>query len=300
MEISILTAFLAGIVSFLSPCVLPLAPPYLAYLGGTTIDQISGDDRPVEPGVTRRVFVSAIFFVLGLATVFVLLGMGASAFGQVLVRYKPEFAFVAGGIIFALGLHFYGLRAALVVGLVTVLLILVLGTLPDYVPDLAANGLGVDMLWIGGISVALFLLGRYWQSDRLPFLDREARFEGPRQAGTFGASYVIGIAFAFGWTPCIGPILGAILSLAAQEETLMAGTVLLAVYALGLGVPFLIAAAFIGPFLVWARGFRRHMGVVEKVMGLLLIVVGVAMVTGDFERFAYFLLETFPALATIG
>ncbi len=180
------------------------------------------------------------------------------------------------------------------------LIVLAMATLPGLVPDLGPEGPRAAVIWIGALSVLLWALGRHWQTDRLPLLDREARFEGPRSAGSFGASYVIGIAFAFGWTPCIGPILGVILSMAAQEETLMAGTALLAVYALGLGVPFLIAAAFIGPFLVWARGFRRHMGLVEKIMGLMLIVVGVAMVTGDFERFAYFLLETFPFLATIG
>ncbi len=245
MEISVLTAFLAGIVSFLSPCVLPLVPPYLAYLGGTTLDQISGERAAIEPAVARRVFVSAVFFVFGLATVFIGLGMGASVIGQALVRYKVELAQVSGGIIVVLGLHFLGVI-------------------------------------------------------RIPLLNREARFSGPAQAGSFGASYVIGLAFAFGWTPCIGPILGAILGLAAQEETLSAGTGLLAVYAAGLGVPFLVAAAFVGPFLGWARGFRRHLGTVEKVMGLLLIIVGTMMVTGDFERFAYWLLEMFPGLATIG
>ena len=245
MEISILTAFLAGIVSFLSPCVLPLAPPYLAYLGGTTLDQISGDDKPIDPAVSRRVFVSAVFFVMGLATVFVLLGMGASAFGQLLRENKHILGQISGGIIVVLGLHF------------------------------------------------LHIL-------RIPLLNREARFEGPQQAGSWGASYVIGIAFAFGWTPCIGPILGAILSLAAQEETVSSGTALLGVYAIGLGMPFLIAALFVGPFLQWARSFRRHMPLVEKVMGLMLIAVGIMMITGDFERLAYFLLETFPSLAEFG
>lgn len=245
MEIGILTAFAGGIISFLSPCVLPLAPPYLAYLGGTTIDQISGDDGDVDPAVARRVFWSACFFVLGLATVFVALGMGASVVGQTLVRYKDVLGQVAGGVIVVLGLHFLGVI-------------------------------------------------------RIPFLLREARFEGPAQAGGFGTSYLIGLAFAFGWTPCIGPILAAILTMAAQEQTLLAGTTLLAVYALGLGVPFLVAALFVGPFMRWARGFRRHLGLVEKVMGGLLIVVGAMMITGTFERLAFWLLETFPILATIG
>jgi cytochrome c-type biogenesis protein len=245
MEVGLATAFLGGIISFLSPCVLPLAPPYLAYLGGTTLDRISGEGHAVDPRLARRVFVSACFFVLGLATVFVALGMTASALGQVLLRHKELLGQISGGVIIVLGLHFLHLV-------------------------------------------------------RLRFLDSEVRFEGPAHAGTLGTSYLIGLAFAFGWTPCIGPILGAILALAAQEESLGGGTLLLAVYALGLGVPFLVAAAFIGPFLRWARGFRRHLWLVEKLMGVLLVVVGLMMILGEFERLAWWLLETFPALGAIG
>ena len=245
MEIGILTAFAGGIISFLSPCVLPLAPPYLAYLGGTTLDRISGEDQDIDPRLARHVFISACFFVAGLATVFVALGATASALGQMLLQHKVLLGQISGGIIVVLGLHF------------------------------------------------LHIL-------RIPFLDREARFDGPAKAGSHGTSYLIGIAFAFGWTPCIGPILGTILTLAAQEETILAGTLLLAVYALGLGVPFLIAAAFIGPFLRWARGFHRHLGLIEKLMGVLLVAVGLLMIFEQFERIAWWLLETFPVLATIG
>jgi cytochrome c-type biogenesis protein len=245
MEIGILTAFAGGIISFLSPCVLPLAPPYLAYLGGTTIDQVSGERGRVDPRLARQVFAAACFFVLGLASVFVALGMTASVLGQLLLANKALFGQIAGAVIAVLGLHFLGIL-------------------------------------------------------RLPFLNREARFSGPAAAGTLGTSYLIGVAFAFGWTPCIGPILGAILSLAAQQETVQSGGVLLAVYAAGLGVPFLVAAAFIGPFLRWAQRFRRHLGTVEKLMGLLLIAVGLLMVTGQFERIAWWLLETFPVLARFG
>jgi len=245
MEIGILTAFLGGIISFLSPCVLPLVPPYLAYLGGTTLDQISGEEAEIDPRLARRVFISACFFVLGLGTVFVSLGMTASALGQMLLQNKELLAQISGGIIIVMGLHFL-------------------------------------------------------KVIRIPLLNREARFEGPARAGPLGTSYLIGIAFAFGWTPCIGPILGAILTLAAQQETLMSGTSLLVVYSMGLGLPFLVAAAFIGPFLRWARGFRRHLGLVEKLMGLLLIVVGLMMITGRFERMAWWLLETFPVLGSIG
>ncbi|MEM6355796.1 MAG: cytochrome c biogenesis protein CcdA [Pseudomonadota bacterium] len=249
MEIGIVTAFLGGLISFLSPCVLPLAPPYLAYLGGTTLDQIAAEredrDSAEDRALRRRVFLCACAFVLGLGTVFVLLGMGASALGQTMLRYKDTLAQVSGGVIMLLGLHFLGIL-------------------------------------------------------RLPFLGREARFEGPAKAGNLGTSYVIGVAFAFGWTPCIGPILASILTLAAQQETLTAGTALLAVYAAGLGLPFIVAALFIGPFMRWAKGFRKHMGTVEKSMGGLLIVVGLMIMTGEFERLAYWMLETFPVLATLG
>jgi cytochrome c-type biogenesis protein len=299
MEIGIFAAFLAGIISFLSPCVLPLVPPYLAYLGGTTLDQISGERDEIDPDAARRVFVSAVFFVLGLATVFVMLGMGASFIGQALVRYKAEFGLVAGGVIFALGLHFFGLRRSVFVGAVVCAALWALGGYDR--PSFSVAGLvSMPVLVIAGVALLMQTLGHVWQADQIPLLQREARFEGPQQAGSYGASYVIGLAFAFGWTPCIGPILGAILSLAAQEETLTSGTLLLMVYALGLGVPFLIAALFIRPFLNWARGFRRHLSLVEKIMGILLIVVGAMMVSGDFERLAYFLLEMFPILATIG
>lgn len=299
MEIGFVAAFLAGIISFLSPCVLPLVPPYLAYLGGTTLDQISGERDEIDPAAARRVFVSAIFFVLGLATVFVMLGMGASFIGQALIRYKTEFGLVAGGVIFALGLHFFGLRRSLIVGAIICAILWALGGYDR--PSFSLQGLlSTPIIAIAAVSALMQTLGHMWNADQIPLLQREARFEGPQQAGSYGASYVIGLAFAFGWTPCIGPILGAILSLAAQEETLTSGTLLLVIYALGLGVPFLISALFIGPFLNWARGFRRHLSMVEKIMGLLLVVVGAMMVSGDFERLAYFLLEMFPILATIG
>ena len=242
--IEYLTAFAGGLLSFLSPCVLPLVPPYLAYIAGTTLDQLT-DDETVDDALARRVLISSIFFVLGLGTVFVTLGATASALGQVLLQNKILFGQIAGGVIVILGLHFLGVF-------------------------------------------------------RIPFLYREARFDAGKAAGSYAGAYVIGLAFAFGWTPCIGPILGAILVQAAQEETIFAGVTQLAVYAAGLGTPFIVAAWYIRPFMRWARGFRRHMGLVEKAMGLLLIVVGVAMITGMFSAAAFWLIETFPILATIG
>lgn len=242
--LEILTAFAGGLLSFLSPCVLPLAPPYLAFIAGTTLDQLTGDDE-IDDALARRVFISSLFFVLGLATVFIALGATASVIGQVLLQNKILFGQIAGAVIVLMGVHFLGII-------------------------------------------------------RIPFLYREARFDAGGASGSYAGAYVIGLAFAFGWTPCIGPVLGAILVLAGQEDTIMRGVAMLAVYAAGLGVPFVLAALFVKPFMRWMRSFRRHLGLVEKAMGALLILVGVAMITGAFSRAAYWLLETFPVLATIG
>lgn len=237
-------AFAGGLLSFLSPCVLPLVPPYLAFIGGTTIDQIS-DEETADKAAERRVLISSVFFVLGLATVFVTLGATATALGQILLRNMILFGQISGGVIIIFGLHFLGVF-------------------------------------------------------KIPFLMREARFDAGQSAGGYVGAYVIGLAFAFGWTPCIGPILATILAQAAQEETIMTGVAQLSVYAAGLGLPFILAAFFVRPFMNWMKGFRKHMGLVEKAMGLLLIVVGIAMITGTFSAAAFWLIETFPILATIG
>jgi cytochrome c-type biogenesis protein len=289
-------AFLFGLVSFLSPCVLPMAPPYLAYLGGTTIEQISGDGGTIDRAAARRVALSAAFFVLGLGTVFVALGIGMASAGGFLLEQKASLAVASGVLIFVFGLHFWGLRRAALVALGALACVALwwLLTGQGFGENLAYAWPGLAAVLIAGIA----LQATGWQ--HIPILHREARFEGPATAGSIGASFLIGMAFAFGWTPCLGPILAAILTFAAQSGSVVAGGVLLGVYALGLGVPFLLAALFIRPFLRWARGFRRHLGRVEKGMGALLMLVGLMMVTGDFERMAWFLIETFPALATLG
>lgn len=233
-------AMAAGLLSFLSPCVLPIVPPYLAYMGGISMAEMSG-----EMAARRRVLLSALFFVLGLSTVFLFLGFTASAFGSFFLRNQDWFVIVAGLIVMLFGLHFLG----------------------------------------------IFRIGA---------MDRELRMEaGDRGGSAFGA-YVLGLAFAFGWTPCIGPQLGAILTLAASETSLTRGTTLLGFYALGLGIPFLLVAAFF-PRLTGLMGWmKRHMGVIERVMGLLLWTVGLMMITGQFSAFSWWLLEQFPALAVLG
>lgn len=236
---AMLVALFAGVLSFLSPCVLPIVPPYLAYMGGVRMNDLTEGDR------SRAAILPAIFFVLGLSTVFLLLGFTASALGTFFLRNQEVFTKVSGAIVIVFGLHFLGLF-------------------------------------------------------RIPILDREARIDaGDRGGSAFGA-YVLGLAFAFGWTPCIGPQLGAILSLAASEASVARGTVLLGVYAAGLGIPFLLAAVFIQRSIGLMARLKRHMKLIERVMGVLLILVGVALMTGAFTAFSWWLLETFPALGRIG
>jgi cytochrome c-type biogenesis protein len=233
-------ALMAGIISFLSPCVLPIVPPYLAYLSGVSLNEIQGSQA-----ARRKATVAALFFVLGLSTVFLFLGFTASAFGAFFLQNQEFFAQISGVVVIAFGAHFLGIF-------------------------------------------------------RIPFLDREARLEAGDQGGTSFGAYVLGLAFAFGWTPCIGPQLGAILSLAASEASVTRGTLLLGIYALGLGLPFLLAAMFLTRAMGVMNWLKPHMRLIERMMGLLLVLVGLALVTGAFSTFSYWLLEHFPALATLG
>lgn len=233
-------ALIAGIFSFLSPCVLPIVPPYLAYMGGVSINDMSN-----QSSARRRAVVAALFFVLGLSTVFILLGFTASAFGMFFLQNQALFAKISGVVIIVFGLHFVGLF-------------------------------------------------------RIPFLDQEARLDAGDKGGSSFGAYVLGLAFAFGWTPCIGPQLGAILSLAASEASVSRGTLLLGVYAAGLGIPFLLAAMFITRAMTLMNRIKPHMKLIERIMGGLLVLVGLALVTGAFTTFSFWLLETFPILATVG
>ncbi len=235
-----LIALIAGILSFLSPCVLPVVPPYLAYMSGISMGELTG-----ASGRRRSAVVPALCFVLGLSTVFLFMGFAASALGRVFLQYQGAMTKVSGAIVILLGLHF------------------------------------------------LHVL-------RIPLLDREARLDAGDQGGSSLGAYFLGLAFAFGWTPCIGPQLGAILSLAASEASLTRGTALLAVYAVGLGIPFLLAAVFVTRSLAVMKRMKPHMGAIEKAMGVLLLLVGVALITGAFSRLSYWLLETFPWLAYLG
>lgn len=237
---AMLVALMAGVISFLSPCVLPIVPPYLAYMSGVSMNEMQDDSAG-----RRRATITALFFVMGLSTVFLFLGFTASAFGAFFLQNQELFARISGAVVIVFGLHFLGVF-------------------------------------------------------RISLLDREARIDAGQSGGSAFGAYVLGLAFAFGWTPCIGPQLGAILSLAASEASVTRGTLLLGIYAAGLGIPFLLAAMFLTRAMGVMNRLKKHMKTIERAMGVLLIIVGVALVTGAFSTFSWWLLETFPALATLG
>ena len=244
LEISIGAALVAGVISFLSPCVLPLVPSYLCFITGTSLEELSRSREEVALQ-WRRTMLVALFFVLGFSTVFVALGASASAIGQLLQSHMTLLAQIAGAFIIVMGLNFLG----------------------------------------------VFKIGLF---------KREARYHSERRPAGFLGAYAIGLAFAFGWTPCIGPVLAAILSVAASEQDVVKGAGLLAVYSLGLGIPFLLAAAGVGSFLGFLQRFRNHLLTVERIMGVLLVLTGIVFLTGTMQEFSYWLIEQFPGLATVG
>lgn len=241
-DVSIPAALIAGLVSFLSPCVLPLVPPYLIYLTGATIEQVNQDGATAAS--KRAVMTAALMFVLGFSTVFVALGASASFVGGLVRAWSAELSILAGIVIIIMGLHFLGVT-------------------------------------------------------RIGLLMREGRLTAPKPVGLWGA-YVMGLAFAFGWTPCIGPILAAILSIAAAEATVTKGAGLLAVYSAGLGIPFLLAAFMVKQFSSLFARMKRHLDTVERAMGVLMVVTGIGFLTGAVSSVSVWLLETFPALQNIG
>ncbi len=235
-------AFVAGLISFLSPCVLPLVPGYVSYVAGGSLEDL------IDEKFSRRrlgALYLSVFFVLGFSAVFIALGASASAVGTFLLQNKLIFEYVAGGIIIVFGLYLTGLI-------------------------------------------------------KIRFFDREARFIGRLAGGHPASAFVLGMAFAFGWTPCIGPILGGILTMTATSANIGTGIALLAIYSFGLGVPFLIAAAFTGAFLRRMRHIRRFSRPFQIGAGGVMVVMGIAMVTGYLTTFAFWLIELFPGLAEIG
>lgn len=240
--ISIASAFLAGIISFLSPCVLPLVPGYVSYVAGRSAVTPSGSEMQVTRAGTLGL---SLCFVLGFSTVFVIFGASATALGQMLLRYRFEVNVIGGAIVILFG---------------------------------------------------LFMLGAL----RSSWMMREARFHLDIPGGRAVSAYVLGLAFAFGWTPCIGPILGAILTVSAASATVSDGVALLAIYSLGLGVPFLAAALFTDALSSRIKAIGRFGRLLRSLAGAIMILMGVAMVTGYLTTFGFWLLETFPVLSTIG
>lgn len=237
-----LTAFGAGIVSFLSPCVLPLVPGYISYVAGDTLSH-----APHENDRAHRLAVLglSLCFVAGFSTVFIALGAGATALGQLLLRYRYEANIVGGIVVIVFGLVMVGLL-------------------------------------------------------RLPWLQRDLRIHAEIKGARPLGAYLIGLAFAFGWTPCIGPVLGVILTVSAVAATVSGGMALLGAYSLGLGIPFLVTAMFTGALLKWLRSARRLGRWLQIGAGAGMIFMGIAMITGMLSTFAFWLLETFPVFATIG
>ena len=235
-------AFVAGLLSFFSPCVLPLVPPYLAYMGGVTIAELRAEGSTTA---RRRVLLSAASFVAGFSTVFVALGATASWIGQAVGAYLGYLGYGAGVLIIVMGLHFLGVF-------------------------------------------------------RIPFLDRTARVGVAQKPAGLASAYVIGLAFGFGWSPCVGPALTAILLMAGASDSASEGALLLLIYSLGIGVPFLMAAGFADVFMRWSANMRAHLGTIEKVMGAFLVVAGVLIFTGQMPAIAFWLIETFPALGRLG
>jgi cytochrome c-type biogenesis protein len=240
-DVSIPAAFGAGLISFVSPCVLPLAAPYLCYLAGASVEALVDEG---EAKARRDILVTALLFVAGFTTVFVAFGATASAFGALFRQWSHALSILAGIGVMLMGLHFLGVF-------------------------------------------------------RIAAMLREARLEIERPAGAWSA-YPMGMAFALGWTPCIGPILATILAVAGSRETVASGAGLLAVYSLGLGLPFIAAAAAIGPFMRASGAIRKQFGRIEKAVGVLLVATGIAFLTGGFQSLSVWLIETFPQFGQVG
>ena len=237
---SLIVALIAGGLSFLSPCVLPIVPPYLAYMSGISVGEMKGAGQG-----RRSTIFAALFFVLGLSTIFLLMGLAASAFGAFFLGNAAWFNTAAAVVIMTFGAHFIGIF-------------------------------------------------------RISILDRDLRMDASAEGGTAFGAYVLGLAFAFGWTPCIGPQLGAILTLAAQEGDAARGTALLGAYALGLGIPFLLVAAFFARLSPMVDFLKRNGQRIERIMGLMLWTIGLLMLMGGFSDMSFWLLDNIPFLASLG
>lgn len=242
-EISFAGAIIAGLLSFLSPCILPMVPFYLCYLAGISIGELRSDGAP-RVGAQIRLVTGAALFALGVTTIFVLLGLGATALGAAFARWRMELSWIAAGILAMFGLHFLG-------------------------------------------------------AFRLGFLDRHARIEAGGNPASAAGAYLMGLAFGFGWTPCVGPALAAILFVASGQDELWRGGALLLVYGLAMTLPFVLAALFARPFLGWIGRHRRLLARVERAMGVMLLLFAVLIATGSVNRIAALMIDNFDWSATL-
>ena len=231
-------AFLAGLVSFLSPCVLPLIPGYISYISGTSLDKLKEKNR-------NLIFIKTVFFSLGFSCVFIALGSTASLIGKFFLVNSNIFRIVAGVIIIFFSLHLIGIL-------------------------------------------------------NFNFMNKDIRIFTDQYSNSITFPFLVGAAFGFGWTPCIGPILGSILTLAALEENIGKGILLLSFYSLGLAIPFIISGILIDKFLLFSKGFKKYISIITKMGGAILLLTGFAILTGQLQILGFFILEYFPSLGNIG
>lgn len=244
LDITMMGALLAGLVSFFTPCILPMVPFYLSYMGGLSMAELKGDGA-IAPGAQRRLIVSAIAFALGVTSIFVLFGMGATALGSLFSQWLDPLSYVAAAILVVFGLHFLGIF-------------------------------------------------------KVPLLYRQARMESSAPASTLLGAYMMGLAFGFGWTPCVGPALASILMIASGLGEVWRGALLLFVYGVGMTAPFVVAALFAKPFLAWVQRHRAAFAWVEKGMGVMLIVFALLIVTGGVNWIAQLMIDWFPGFQSLG
>ena len=238
MTTTLSVAFLAGLISFLSPCVLPLIPGYISYISGTSLDKLTKKKN-------NLVVIKTIFFALGFSIVFIALGSAATLFGNLFLNYSDILRIIAGIIIIFFSLHLIGIF-------------------------------------------------------NFNFMNKDIRIFTNQYSNNLAFPLLVGAAFGFGWTPCIGPILGSILALAAIETSLNKGILLLSFYSLGLAIPFIISGILIDKFLFFSKSFQKYISTITKVGGIILLLTGIAILTGQLQVLGFFILEYFPSLGNIG
>ncbi|NPA13022.1 MAG: cytochrome C biogenesis protein [Aquificae bacterium] len=277
-NISIWAAFLGGLLSFLSPCILPIIPGYIAYISGVSAQEIAQSKGKIN----WTVVYTAVAFVLGFSVVFTLLGAVSTYIGQLLQEYREVFSKVAAVLVILLGFHFTGIfqspKAKQWLSFILVAFILV------YIYGVYTTGRwNNDFILLPVIGIALFI---FYISGVYRLLYKQTTTQiAKKPAGVLGA-FVVGVAFAFGWSPCIGPVLGGILMYASQQETVWEGITLLFAFSMGLGIPFILTALAINQFFSFLNVMKRYFLVVEVAGGLLLIFVGILLLTGNLNKLA--------------